>query len=390
MTTETNPTEIKKNTTTTGRKKIIFVDDQVSNLMIGRNTLSSSYDVFTVPSAEKMFALLEKFIPALILLDIEMPVMNGYEAIELLKKEPKTTEIPVIFLTAKNDTDSELKGLALGAVDYMTKPFPPPLLLKRIENHLLAVEQRLQLEEQKVKLQEYNENLEGIVKEKTKMVTELQNAVLETVAELVETRDETTGGHIERTQLYLKTMFDGLKETGIYTEEIKDWDVEMIIRSAQLHDVGKISIREDVLNKPGRLTPEEFEEMKKHTIIGGKIIEHIQERTTEQDFLSFTRTMAVSHHEKWDGTGYPYGLKGIEIPLEGRLMSIVDVYDALVSERPYKKAFTHEEAVKIITDGSGSQFEPVLVDLFLQEQSKFKETAKNTRKSSLFGTNMQK
>ena len=360
------------------RKKVIFVDDQVSNLLIGRNVLSPDYDVFTVPSAEKMFALLKKIDPDLILLDIEMPEMNGYEAIEILKNEPKTLEIPVIFLTAKTDAGSELKGLELGAIDYISKPFSPPLLLKRIDNHLLFAAQ-------KQELQKYNKDLEDIVKAKTETIVELQNAVLETVAELVETRDETTGGHIERTQVYLKTLFDGLKETGIYNEEIKDWDVEMIVRSAQLHDVGKISIREDVLNKPGKLTKDEFEEMKKHTIIGGKIIEHIQERTTEQPFLEYTKTMAVSHHEKWDGTGYPYGLKGEEIPLEGRLMSIVDVYDALVSERPYKKAFSHNEAVQIIKDGSGTQFEPALVDLFLREQNKFEETAKNIRKSHLFG-----
>ena len=368
----------------TGRKKIVFVDDQVSNLMIGRNVLSTDYDVFTVPSADKMFALMEKIIPDLILLDIEMPEVNGYEAIEKLKSKPETKNIPVVFLTARTDSGSELKGLSLGAIDYISKPFSPPLLLKRIANHLLVSDQKALLENQKEQLQEYNENLEGIIDEKTKTIVELQNAVLETVAELVETRDATTGGHIERTQLYLRTLFDGLKEANIYTEETRDWDVEMIIRSAQLHDVGKISIREDVLNKPGKLTPEEFEEMKKHTVIGGKIIEHIQERTTKQQFLAFTKTMAVSHHEKWDGSGYPYGLSGTEIPLEGRLMSIVDVYDALVSERPYKKAFTHEEAVKIITDGSGSQFEPILVKLFLQEQKKFKETAEKIKTSSLF------
>jgi putative two-component system response regulator len=169
-------------------------------------------------------------------------------------------------------------------------------------------------------------------------------------------------------------------------EEIKDWDMEMIVQSAQLHDVGKISISENILNKPGRLTPEEFDEIKKHTLIGGKIIEHIQDRTTEQKFLTFTKTMAVSHHEKWDGTGYPYGLKGRDIPLEGRLMAIVDVYDALVTERPYKKAFTHEEAVKIITEGSGTQFEPALVDLFLMEQEKFRKTAEHGREEpSLMG-----
>ncbi|MCL1880652.1 MAG: response regulator [Oscillospiraceae bacterium] len=363
--------------TNTGRKKIIFVDDQVSNLMIGRNVLSNEYDVFTVPSAEKLFVLIEKVYPDLILLDVAMPDIDGYVTIEKLKADPKFEPIPVIFLTAKNDTSSELKGLSLGAIDYITKPFSPPLLLKRIEVHLLLRDQKEQLENQKKQLSTYNENLEEIIKEKTKTIIELQNAVLETVAELVEARDDVTGGHIERTQLYLKILFDGLREAQIYEEEIKDWDVDIVVQSAQLHDVGKISINENILNKPGKLTTEEYEEIKQHTLVGGKIIEHIQGRTTEHKFLEFTKTMAMTHHEKWDGSGYPHGLKGTEIPLEGRLMSIVDVYDALVSERPYKKAFTHEEAVDIIRDGSGTQFDPTLVELFLIEQEKFRETSGN-------------
>ncbi|MCL2755214.1 MAG: response regulator [Oscillospiraceae bacterium] len=358
------------------RKRIIFVDDQVSNLMIGRNVLSANYDVFTVPSSKKMFELMDKVYPDLILLDVEMPDMDGYETVVRLKENATYKDIPVIFLTAKTDSSSELKGLNLGAIDYITKPFSPPLLLKRIEVHLLILSQRIQLEKQKKQLQSYNENLEETVKEKTKTITELQNAVLETVAELVEARDDVTGGHIERTQSYLKILFDGLRESGIYADIIKSWDVDMVIQSAQLHDVGKISVNENILNKPGRLTAEEFEEMKKHTSVGGKIIEHIQERTSEHSFLKFCKSMAVSHHERWDGNGYPCGLKGEDIPLEGRLMAIVDVYDALVSERPYKKAFSHEEAVNIIKDGSGTQFDPTLIELFIREQERFSETAK--------------
>jgi len=363
----------------TGRKKIIFVDDQISNLMIGRNVLSSEYDVFTVPSAEKMFKLLEKVEPDLILLDVEMPDMDGYETIKKLKSAPETSRIPVIFLTARNDAGSELEGLSLGAIDYISKPFSPPLLLKRIDVHLLVEEQKKQLEKQKQELQNYNDNLEVMVKEKTKTIMELQNAVLETVAELVESRDDVTGGHIERTQSYLKILFEGLREQGLYSDETKDWDVNLLVQSAQLHDVGKISISDTILNKPGKLTPEEFNQMKLHTTFGGEIIDRIQTRSTERSFLQFTKTLAMTHHEKWDGSGYPYGLKGYDIPLEGRLMAIVDVYDALVSERPYKKAFTHEEAVKIIKDASGTQFEPALVELFLTESENFRRTAQKQK-----------
>lgn len=366
----------------TGRKKIIFVDDQISNLMIGRNVLSSEYDVFTVPSAEKLFILLEKVNPDLILLDVEMPDMDGYETIRKLKSEPATASIPVVFLTARNDTGSELEGLSLGAIDYISKPFSPPLLLKRIDVHLLVEEQKKQLEKQKEELQNYNDNLEAMVKEKTKTIMELQNAVLETVAELVESRDDVTGGHIERTQSYLKILFEGLREQGLYDDEIRDWDVDLLVQSAQLHDVGKISISDTILNKPGKLTPEEFNQMKLHTTFGGEIIDRIQHRSAEQSFLKFTKTLAMTHHEKWDGSGYPYGLKGYDIPLEGRLMAIVDVYDALVSERPYKKAFTHDEAVEIIKEASGTQFEPALVDLFLSEAENFRKTSESRAKHS--------
>ncbi|MDR0223314.1 MAG: response regulator [Oscillospiraceae bacterium] len=367
------------------RKKIIFVDDQISNLMIGRNVLSTAYDVFTVPSADKLFKLLEKVEPDLILLDVEMPDMNGYETIKKLKSETDTARIPVVFLTARNDTGSELEGLSLGAIDYISKPFSPPLLLKRIEVHMLVEEQKRQLEYQKKELQNLNDNLEEMVEEKTKTIVELQNAVLETVAELVECRDDITGGHIERTQSYLKILLEGLRERNIYSDETKDWDIDLLIQSAQLHDVGKISISDNILCKPGKLTPEEFEEMKNHTLFGGKVIERIQERTTSQAFLNYTKTMAISHHEKWDGTGYPHGLRGSDIPLEGRLMAIVDVYDALVSERPYKKPFSHEEAVRIIKEGSGTQFEPTLVDLFLDEEEKFRKTAES-KNMALTGT----
>lgn len=351
------------------RNKIILVDDKIVNLTVGRNALAEKFDVFTVPSGEKLLALLTKVMPDMILLDIEMPEMNGYEVIKILKSNPETEHIPVIFVTARDDTGSELEGLSLGAIDYVSKPFSPPLLLKRIESHLLA-------ESQKKELQKYNDNLEERVREKAKTILELQNAVLETMAELVECRDDVTGGHIERTKQYLKIMIDELLEKKLYYEEASSWDVDLFILSAQLHDVGKIAINDSILHKPARLTAEEFEKMKKHAAFGGTVIEKIQKRTSEQEFLSYAKILAVHHHEKWDGTGYPDGLAGYDIPLPARLMAIVDVYDALISERPYKQPFSHEEAVKIIVDGKGTQFDPSLVDLFLSVADKFDECGK--------------
>jgi HD-GYP domain-containing protein (c-di-GMP phosphodiesterase class II) len=220
-------------------------------------------------------------------------------------------------------------------------------------------------------LKNYNENLEEMVNKKTKTIVELKNAVMETIADLVERRDDVTGGHISRTSAYLKIFMDILLEKKLYSAQTTTWNIEQMILSAQLHDVGKISIDDNILRKPGKLDADEFNKMKKHTIFGGEIIKEIQEKTVESDFLNYAHIFAVYHHEKWNGSGYPYGLSAEDIPLPARIMAIIDVYDALVSERPYKKPFTHEEAVKIIKDESGSHFDPALVELFVSVSDKF-------------------
>ncbi|WP_461255441.1 HD domain-containing phosphohydrolase [Treponema sp. R80B11-R83G3] len=201
----------------------------------------------------------------------------------------------------------------------------------------------------------------------------LERALLKTMAELVDCRDDVTGGHIDRTQRGIKILLDEIRKNGVYKEITKDWDIDLIIQSSQLHDIGKISIEDRILKKPGKLSEEEFNEMKKHTTYGEQIITKIETMTKENEFLKYAKILAVSHHEKWDGTGYPKGLKEYEIPLLGRIMTIADVYDALVSVRSYKKAFTHEEAVKIIMESKGKQFDPCLVDIFLAVADKFKK-----------------
>jgi putative two-component system response regulator len=308
---------------------------------------------------------LENSKPTLILLDIDMPEMNGYEAIKILKEKEPTKDIPVIFLTGKTESDDELEGLSLGAIDYITKPFQPTLLLKRIEVHLLV-------EKQRVELKNFNDNLQKMVEEKTQNVLDLQDALLKTMAEMVEYRDDITGGHIERTQHGVQILLEEIKKSGLYREETKGWNTNLLLQSCQLHDVGKISIGDDILKKPGKLDNDEFEEMKKHTVFGEEIIKKIESMTKESDFLKYARVFAVSHHERWDGKGYPKKLKENEIPLLGRIMAIADVYDALISVRPYKKAFTHEEAAKIIIEGSATQFDPLLVEVFTRTAEKFR------------------
>ncbi|MDR1576898.1 MAG: response regulator [Deltaproteobacteria bacterium] len=351
------------------RQKIMLVDDNMANLAIGKNMLKEFHEVFPIPSGGKLFEVLERVTPALILLDVMMPEMDGYEAIRRLKADRRWSDIPVIFLTSKNDERSELEGLSLGAIDYVTKPFSAPLLLKRIANQLL-------ISSQKKELRNYNDNLQQMVEVKTQQVLELQNAVISTVAELVEFRDNMTGGHVTRTQKYLKLLVDKLLELGVYSDEVSQWNQAFLLPSAQLHDVGKIAISDAILNKPGKLTPEEFEVMKKHAAIGVEAIEKISAKTEEHAFLRHAGIFAGTHHEKWDGTGYPNNLAGLDIPLEGRLMAIADVYDALISKRPYKPPLSTADAERIIIEGRGTHFDPALIDVFSQVTEQFAEIAR--------------
>ena len=343
-------------------KKVVLVDDDYSNLINGKNILKKQYEVLTVPSGEKLFELLKQIIPDIILLDVEMPNMNGYTVLRELKKNPAIAGIPVIFLTARRDVGSELEGFALGAVDYISKPFSPLLLLKRIENHLAS-------ELQKKQLRAYGDNLAQMVAEQTQTISELQNAIFSVLANVVEYRDDDTGAHVARTQRYFRVLIDGLLKKNFYSKEINDWDVRLVLLSSQLHDIGKVAIPDTILLKPGSLTPEEFDIIKSHTMIGGQIIRGIENKLRQHQFIHYAELMAVSHHEKWDGTGYPCHLSGQDIPLQGRCMAIVDVYDALLSIRPYKKSFTHEEARNIIAGEKGRHFDPLIVEAFLEVEN---------------------
>jgi len=236
------------------------------------------------------------------------------------------------------------------------KTFVNAFEINKLNENLVGAQQELQ---------NYNDNLEKMVLEKTERIVELKNAVMETIAELVERRDDATGGHITRTSLYLRKFINIVLSHGVYKKQTSSWNIEQMILSAQLHDVGKIAIDDSILRKPGKLTDEEFEVMKTHTVLGGEIIKDIQKKAGEQEFLDYAFVFAVFHHEKWDGSGYPYGKAGEDIPLPARLMAIIDVFDALISKRPYKKPFSHEEAIGIIKEGKGTHFDPVLTDLFL-------------------------
>jgi putative two-component system response regulator len=347
----------------------MLVDDNLANLSIAKNMLKDSYEVYALPSAERLFKFLETVAPDLILLDIAMPGMSGFDVMHVLKADSRYADIPVIFVTAKSEEVNELEGLELGAVDYVTKPFSAAILLKRIENHLL-------IQRQKAELKRLNNNLAGMVKEQTAQILGLQSSIINIVAEFVEFRDVLTGEHISRTQKYVELLINRLIEDGIYSEEMLSWEnMGYVVPSTQLHDIGKIFISDAILNKPGKLTPEEFETMKTHVAKGVEAIRRLAEKGENKLFLQYAEIVAGTHHEKWDGSGYPAGLKGLEIPLLGRLMAIADVYDALTSARPYKKPFPAEVAAGIIYKDSGTHFDPVLVDVFKKVEGDFARIA---------------
>ena len=333
-------------------KTIFVVDDSDTNLSMAEAALEDQYRVMTMPSAGKMFAFLEKIIPDIILLDIEMPDIDGFTALKKLQSHESWVRIPVMFLTGRSDAEVEVRGFEMGAVDFLLKPFSPSVLKNRIKTHL---------------------NIDRIIRERTEQLNRMQNSIVEVLADMVENRDKGTGGHIERTSFFLKILMEGMKTHGVYQNEIGKWDVDKMISAARMHDLGKISITDLIINKPGKLTPEEYKIMKTHAEEGERIIDEIISRTGDGDFLRNAKLFAGYHHERWDGKGYPRGLKGEEIPLQGRIMAVVDVYDALVHDRPYKKAFTEEEAVKIIKENSGTHYDPKIVEVFYDVKDQFKE-----------------
>jgi putative two-component system response regulator len=351
------------------RQTVMLVDDHEASLSMGKSILEPYYDVYALPSADKLFALLKHVTPDIILLDVEMPGINGYEAITVLKADKRYADIPVIFIMAKTSEEDEFDGLALGAIDYITKPFSAALLLKRVVNHLLT-------QKQKAYLQEFNDNLLQMVEEKTRQIFGLQNAIVGAVADLVEFRDNSTGWHVSRTQKYLHALVVQLIKDGVYTEELLTWNIDVVLSAAQLHDVGKISISDAILNKPAKLTPAEFEIMKTHVPRGVAAIERMKRFGYFAGFLEHAQTIAGTHHEKWDGSGYPRGLTGAEIPLAGRIMAIADVYDALISPRPYKQALTSGAAGRLICAGAGTHFDPAIVAVFQKLGDEFAAIAR--------------
>lgn len=340
---------------------ILVVDDTPDNLSLMAGLLKDHYKVKVSNNGFKALDIARSITPPdLILLDIMMPKMDGYEVCQQLKADPKTAGIPVIFLTAKTEVSDETKGLNLGAVDYLTKPVNPGILLARVKNHL-------QLKAQTDFLNDKNAFLEQEVRRRTQEVTMVQDVTIMAMASLAETRDSDTGNHIRRTQYYVRALAEKLRDEPEYTELLTDQYIDTLFKSAPLHDIGKVGIPDRILLKPGRFEGDEFEIMKRHTTLGRDAIQHAEEQLgMEVEFLKTAKEIAYYHQEKWDGSGYPEGLSGTDIPLSARLMAIADVYDALICRRVYKDPMPHEQAIQIIQEGQGSHFDPVIVDHFME------------------------
>lgn len=333
------------------RLKILVVDDTKTNVEVLEGILSKDYDVCVALNGKKAIELTEKIKPDLIMLDVMMPEMDGYETLRIMREKNILHGIPVIFLTAKADSKSEQTGLDLGAVDYITKPFNPALVRLRIKNQL------------QLKLQ--RDHLHDLVNERTADLRKTLKVMLTSLGSLAEYRDPETGEHIKRTQVIVQLLAEQLQKNPKFANEITPEFIEDLTTAAPLHDIGKVGIHDQILRKPGILTHDEREIMMQHSQMGYDVLREATEQLHDNPMVRMAAEMALGHHEYWNGEGYPNHKQKDEIPIGARIMAVADVYDALVSKRPYKEPFPHNVAVKEIVNGRGTQFDPDIVDAFL-------------------------
>ena len=344
---------------------ILVVDDTPANLELLTGMLKDKhYRIRAATSGDLALQAAGSNPPDLILLDINMPGMDGYEVCRRLKSDAKLKDIPVIFLSALSEPMDKVKAFGAGGVDYVTKPFQFEEVCARVETHLRL--RRMQLE-----LERHNLHLEDLVREQLAEISDSQLAAIIALTKLAESRDDGTGAHIERTRTFARALAERMRANPGHSGSITESFIESIYHTAALHDIGKVGILDSILLKPGRLTPEEFEIMKTHSIIGANTLENARGKYPGSAFLNMGLDIARSHHEKWDASGYPDGLAGEAIPLAARIMAVADVYDALRAERPYKPAFSHEKSYRIILENSGSHFDPAVIAAFRGIESVF-------------------
>lgn len=345
-------------------KKILVVDDSEMNLKILRMILTKEgYEVVTIKSPEGVLDELEQGFD-MIILDINMPVKNGYDLCTEIILDDRYKHIPVIFNSALSNSEDIVKGFRAGAVDYITKPFKADEVKVRVNTHL-------QIADLQNELRQTNKLLEQKIQEQVQKISDTQMETIFSLARLAQSRDDDTGKHLERVQTYCKLLAEKLQADSPYSSQIDNEFVKNIESASILHDIGKVGVSDLILLKPGKLTPEEFEHVKEHTVIGFETIDVVDKKFGGNKFLEMGKVLVRSHHERFDGKGYPDKLKGEEIPLSARIMAIADVYDALSTKRVYKDAFPQEKCVEIIKEGRGTQFDPYIVDAFLQIADEF-------------------
>ena len=366
--TSQNTLTVENNVAT--KPRVLCVDDEPLNLILLESILSPcGYDVVSAANGAEALKIIQTERIDICLLDVMMPGMDGHEVCRLLKSDLQTKHIPIIFLTAQNSIEAEEHGLLIGAVDFIRKPISYPIVLARIQTHL-------QVKYWQDSLQNQNVWLQGEVERRLSEVNRLQESSIMVMVSLAEFRDECTGNHIRRTQKYVGILAERLARLPKYADLLTPQYIELLIKSAPLHDIGKISIPDNILLKPDKLTMQEFEIMKTHPLRGYEMLRTAGGYMGEQgDFLVMAMDMARSHHEKWDGTGYPDSLLGEQTPLPARLMAVADVFDALMTNRPYKTPMTCEQAYEIVVESSGSHFDPHIVEVFMNVQDEYQDIA---------------
>ena len=358
------------------RARILLVDDDPGNLAMLGNLLCADYEILAAPSGERALQVAASIPqPDLILLDVLMPGMDGYEVLAQLRANQATRDIPVMFVTGLDSIEDEEKGLQHGAVDYIAKPYRPPIILARVHT-------QLELKRARDWLADQNAYLEAEVQHRIHDILLIQDITINALAELAETRDPETGNHIRRTQEYVRILAERLQSQPRFAGFLTDKVVELLAKSAPLHDIGKVGIPDHILLKPGKLTAEEWTIMKTHSLLGTLAIEHaVRNADRSIDFLDIARQIAHFHHEKWDGSGYPDGRKQDAIPIPARLMALADVFDALISRRVYKAPMPIEQARDIIVSERERHFDPDVVDAFLAGFANFAAVAEKYRES---------
>jgi putative two-component system response regulator len=354
-------------------KVLVVEDDRLNRQFLVEYVEAIGHTAIAAENGKRALDLMRSERPDVVLLDMIMPEMNGDEVLGAMKSAADLRDIPVIMISAVNEAGTVLSCIQKGADDYLTKPFDGDLLKARISGCLakkLLLDER---ERYRRELESYNLTLEDRVREQVREISLAQMATIFAMAKITESRDEDTGEHLERMREYAKIIAADLHRRGKCGNQIDSTFIMNLYAASPLHDIGKVAIPDRVLLKPGKLTPEEFETVKLHTTIGADTLRGIKEQYPSNQFVNMGIEIAESHHEKWDGTGYPKGLAGEDIPHAGRIVALGDVYDALTAKRCYKAAISHEEARDIITAGRGRHFDPDVVDSFVSLEDRFLE-----------------